>query len=1101
MTTFAVALMLASVLACSVLCTDGSDSVLPSVVYGEDVGDADRIVFDPGEGTGGFVQYAGNGQTIYLPSEYNGTVARDGCVLLGWSTDPGASEPSYRPGGPYVPSGAKTLYAVWETLGGHGKNSDIEAEVVTVPVGAAASFTKFDGLSKFSVAYYAGSGGTVTYSVTYLTTTDSQTLKNSGSFTEMGFTLVIPSSAKAEDCSLTGTPTQAGIYVIDLHLKGADDYGRSYDYSVGRWYVNSIDTANDPSVLRSINYSSDSSNGNMAGKQIASGPLNTVVRLPDRLSGAAGNGQDGWTVTDGNQVSSVFALGSAYYLKTDATITPHFVSYDTASEVVGVITYNANGGTYEGAFGDTAEINGTKTLDAVKMTAPSGKTFAGWYLSGNDSVLYPVGYLYSIGTNKYTEMVACWVDSSASSHLVEFKNADSSAQNTTFSVIAGKTYALPVNGFAKAGHSLTGWKSGSDTVSVPGTFSVTAAKTYTAVFTENVYTVTVKFNSSGGSGTMADQTASLKYSELSKGITLGSCTFTKSGYTFVGWNTLQGASSANITDKGTLSVSSDGGMVQTITLYAVWQQGYTLTVNFMSNGGDGGNTASVTQYYAYSTSFPQVLTLPANGFTCTGKVFTGWAEKSDGGVKYADKGTYSVTSDLFKSSMSATVTLYAVWSDETITVYIDGTATVLKKGITVGDLPVPSKEGYAFAGWYADEALTQQVPNKLVLNDGAELWTKWTENTPAATVYTFYVFFNGNSQDAVNVPSSVHSVSESSVQTVKIPTQTPTRTGYTFLGWAEKSDAAAAAYKPGSTYSYSFAAGTSVKAVTLYAVWQVSGGSADPSGPDSPSDPSNPSKKYTVVFKNGTATIKTLTTSGKVDKPADPTAKDGYAFLEWRSGSKAFDFDMPVTADTVITAAFVQVFHLEIKEKKVSIVIDSTSINGSPVKRVAYTYPGEKEVVCKLSEIKDFDASKTAKGTVKVSVTTSDGTYSASSLYDINATEDSIKIYVDGTAQIVKKGTTVANLEKPSKNGYVFEGWYSDESLETELADGTVLEEDMKVWSKLTEKSGQTALYLSLAIMIVGAALAAAGARYGVIAALVGCVIVCIGGYGLMGVA
>lgn len=842
----------------------------------------------------------------------------------------------------------------------------------------------------------------------------------------------------------------------------------------------------------------------MAGKQIASGPLNTVVRLPDRLSGAAGNGQDGWTVTDGNQVSSVFALGSAYYLKTDATITPHFVSYDTASEVVGVITYNANGGTYEGAFGDTAEINGTKTLDAVKMTAPSGKTFAGWYLSGNDSVLYPVGYLYSIGTNKYTEMVACWVDSSASSHLVEFKNADSSAQNTTFSVIAGKTYALPVNGFAKAGHSLTGWKSGSDTVSVPGTFSVTAAKTYTAVFTENVYTVTVKFNSSGGSGTMADQTASLKYSELSKGITLSPCTFTKSGYTFVGWNTLQGASSANIADKGTLSVSSDGGIEQTITLYAVWQQGYTLTVNFMSNGGDGGNTVSVTQYYAYSTSFPQMLTLPANGFTCAGKVFTGWAEKSDGAVKYADKGTYSVTLDLFKSGMSATVTLYAVWSDETITVYIDGTATVLKKGITVGDLPEPAKDGYTFAGWYADEALTQQVPNKLVLNDGAELWTKWTENTPAATVYTFYVLFNGNSQDAVNVPSSVHSVSESSVQTVKIPTQTPTRTGYTFLGWAEKSDAASAAYKPGSTYSYSFAAGTSVKAVILYAVWQVSGTTVDPSDPDSPSDPSNPSdpsKKYTVVFKNGTATIKTLTTSGKVDKPADPTAKDGYAFLEWRSGSKAFDFDMPVTADTVITAAFVQVFHLEIKEKKISIIIDSSSINGSPVKRVAYTYPGEKEVVCKLSELKDFDASKTAKGTVKVSVTTSDGTFTASSKYDLDAVEDSIKIYVDGTAQIVKKGTTVANLEKPSKNGYVFEGWYSDESLETELADGTVLEEDMKVWSKLTEKSGQTALYLSLAIMIVGAALAAAGARYGVIAALVGCVIVCIGGYGLMGVA
>jgi M6 family metalloprotease-like protein/uncharacterized repeat protein (TIGR02543 family) len=80
-------------------------------------------------------------------------------------------------------------------------------------------------------------------------------------------------------------------------------------------------------------------------------------------------------------------------------------------------------------------------------------------------------------------------------------------------------------------------------------------------------TRTVTFDSNGGSGTMTAQAANLPTA-----LTLN--TFTRTGYTFAGWNTNAAGTGTNYANGATYDFSAD------ITLYAKWTQDeYTLTVN------------------------------------------------------------------------------------------------------------------------------------------------------------------------------------------------------------------------------------------------------------------------------------------------------------------------------------------------------------------------------------------------------------------------------------------------------------------------------------------------------------------------------------------
>ncbi|MBR1955421.1 MAG: InlB B-repeat-containing protein [Clostridia bacterium] len=223
------------------------------------------------------------------------------------------------------------------------------------------------------------------------------------------------------------------------------------------------------------------------------------------------------------------------------------------------------------------------------------------------------------------------------------------------------SYTLPANTFTKTGYLFEGWATSStgsvkylDKASVKDLSTQGNNVTLYAIWSPINYTI--KFNSNGGTGTMADM--SMTY-DVSK--SLPENTFTKTGYVFVGWS-LGTTSSEPVKylDKATVSnlKNTDGA---TITLYAHWDAD-VYTVKFDANGGEG--TMS-NQTFTYDTEG----TLTANSFTREGYTFLGWSTTKGGAVEYSD--TEAVTNI---AGSNSSVTLYAVWkiNTYTVTIMVDG---------------------------------------------------------------------------------------------------------------------------------------------------------------------------------------------------------------------------------------------------------------------------------------------------------------------------------------------------------------------------------------------------------------------------------------------
>lgn len=145
----------------------------------------------------------------------------------------------------------------------------------------------------------------------------------------------------------------------------------------------------------------------------------------------------------------------------------------------------------------------------------------------------------------------------------------------------------------------------------------------------------VKYNANSGSGAPSAQTK--WYGES---LTLSSTKPTRTGYTFVKWNTAANGSGTDYSPGGTYTANS------AVTLYAQWQI-ITYTIKYNSNGGSG-SISNQTKNYGTNITLSS-----GSGFTRTNYNLTGWNTKSGGGgTAYAKSGTYSA---------NASVTLYAQW--------------------------------------------------------------------------------------------------------------------------------------------------------------------------------------------------------------------------------------------------------------------------------------------------------------------------------------------------------------------------------------------------------------------------------------------------------
>ena len=210
--------------------------------------------------------------------------------------------------------------------------------------------------------------------------------------------------------------------------------------------------------------------------------------------------------------------------------------------------------------------------------------------------------------------------------------------------------------------------------SVTNLTGANTTKTLYAKWTDT-YTVIFNKNAEDATGTMADQ--SITYGENTQ---LTPNAFTRTGYTFAGWNTL-----AAPTDESPGTPYVDQQFVQnitdvnhgTITLYAQWTP-HTYTVKFNANGGSG--TMSDMSF-----TYGEAQNLTANAFTPpTGKIFVGWSKTQNGNVEYTD-GQYVKN---LTNTPGAEVTLYALWKREITITAKSASKTYDGSALTEGDFTI-----------------------------------------------------------------------------------------------------------------------------------------------------------------------------------------------------------------------------------------------------------------------------------------------------------------------------------------------------------------------------------------------------------------------------
>ncbi len=132
------------------------------------------------------------------------------------------------------------------------------------------------------------------------------------------------------------------------------------------------------------------------------------------------------------------------------------------------------------------------------------------------------------------------------------------------------------------------------------------------------------------------------------------------------------------------------------------------------------------------------------------------------------------------------------------------TSKDITKGSAYGELPIPIRDGYVFAGWFTDDAEPEEIKSTtIVTKTGSHtLYARWAT---ASTKYTITYDANGGS----GAPASqIKGVNES----ITLSTTKPTRTYYNFSRWNTKADGSGKSYDTGDTYS------TNAN-LTLYAQW------------------------------------------------------------------------------------------------------------------------------------------------------------------------------------------------------------------------------------------------------------------------------------------
>lgn len=224
----------------------------------------------------------------------------------------------------------------------------------------------------------------------------------------------------------------------------------------------------------------------------------------------------------------------------------------------------------------------------------------------------------------------------------------------------------------------------------------------------------------------------------------------KEGYEFIGWST----SEDNNTFIKDFEISK--GSMGDIELTANYRP-INYYISYNSNGAEGTMENTKVKYNNSAN-------LRKNAFIKEGYIFTGWSIKPDGDILYKDEATiYNLS-----SKDNEIINLYANWEIIKLNVkYIDKFGAILKEEtVDYGNKSIapedPFIDGYTFTGWSSNN---EPIKSDTIFN--AEY-----------SINDYIIEYDLNIDDSQN-----KEIIHYNVESNDISLPSPTRTGYTFLGW------------------------------------------------------------------------------------------------------------------------------------------------------------------------------------------------------------------------------------------------------------------------------------------------------------------------------
>ena len=341
------------------------------------------------------------------------------------------------------------------------------------------------------------------------------------------------------------------------------------------------------------------------------------------------------------------------------------------------ISFEENGGS---VVNDITQAYLT-TVTAPTAPTKEGYTFGGWY---SDTAL-TTAYTFTTMPSANLTLYAKWT---INNYTISFEENGGSVVNDITQAFA--TTVTAPTAPTKEGYTFGGWYSDTAlTTAYTFTTMPSANITLYAKWTANNYTIS--FEENGGS-VVNDITQAFATNVVAPTAP------TKSGMVFVGWFT-----DIALTTAYTFTTMPSANL----TLYAKWEY-ETYTITYLNV--DGINPQDIKAHD------PIVLPTPVK----VGYTLEGW---------FLDQ--YYLNVFELTTMPEEDVTLYAKWvpAKYVVTYETNGGSVIDSDyGVYQMEIPVPvdpTKDGYTFAGWYLDLALTEILVDQPMPANAITLYAKW----------------------------------------------------------------------------------------------------------------------------------------------------------------------------------------------------------------------------------------------------------------------------------------------------------------------------------------------------------------------------------------